>query len=291
MSKESKRRAEIARQQRMRAQREREKEIRAAAAPPTPPLSPAPHSTWKAKIGPNWISAALTFASCGVAMMWPAAGPILLILAAFVLLAGIRIEGLSFRFNWVDRKRLGQVIIGLLIMVCAFGGILWLRSGSKTDLNFFIYGLGSAPAITQQGIVDGSTVLVEMRVTNLGTLQTTMTTFGLTADINDRTYIGKALHYDIPIIAQIRGKQKIYDPTVDLIGRKFVLAPGIPISGNMVFHFDDAPIAVFSNRVLYHFEITDSFGRIYHFDKETHGELTEPNPPLPPNIDTPVPPN
>jgi hypothetical protein len=79
------------------------------------------------RIGPNWISATLTLGSAGIAMHWPNAGTLLMLGAVFVLLAGIRIDGWSLNLDWVNRKRLSQVIAGLLIMAVAFGGAFFLR--------------------------------------------------------------------------------------------------------------------------------------------------------------------
>jgi len=80
------------------------------------------------RIGPNWISAALTLFSGGVAVYWPQAGILLMVAGGLVLLAGVRIEGWKFSLHWVDRKRGGQVFIGFLIMVSLLSGILWYRT-------------------------------------------------------------------------------------------------------------------------------------------------------------------
>jgi hypothetical protein len=77
------------------------------------------------KIGPNWISAALTLASGGVAMNWPGAGTLLMIAGALVLLAGVRIDGWHIRISSAKQWSWGAVAIlvampALLIIIFYF---------------------------------------------------------------------------------------------------------------------------------------------------------------------------
>jgi hypothetical protein len=115
------------------------------------------------KIGPNWISAALTLASAGVAMKWPDTGTLLMIGAAFVLLAGIRVEGWKFTTNWVDSKRLGQVAIGLVAM-----GLLLAIAWRSSPVVQIKPAKLSVEQITTR--VDGNDVKFDYYVRNVGGL-------------------------------------------------------------------------------------------------------------------------
>ncbi len=93
------------------------------------------------RIGPNWISAALTLIAGGVALNWPSAGTLLMIVGALILFAGVRVDGWHFSFHFVDWKRLWQVLIGLAAMAGLLYGASWYRATiliPNLDLTVFV---------------------------------------------------------------------------------------------------------------------------------------------------------
>jgi len=93
------------------------------------------------RIGPNWISAALTLIAGGVALNWPSAGTLLMIAGALVLLAGVRIDGwrFSFHFGGWNWRRLVRVIVGLAVMAGLLYGAFWYRALTPTNLDLTIF--------------------------------------------------------------------------------------------------------------------------------------------------------
>src|SRR5579872_6216569 len=77
----------------------------------------------RVRIDSTWLTAAIGIAACGIALMYPSAGIILLFLAALVLLAGVRIE--NSHVVWSSSGKLRRLIgIGALVLIIG-GGCGW----------------------------------------------------------------------------------------------------------------------------------------------------------------------
>jgi len=108
------------------------------------------------KIGPNWISGALTLCAGGAALRWPSAGMVLMVAGAFVLLAGVRVEGWGFSSHWVDRKRIGQVAIGLIVM-CVLLGSIWYSTSTASAVHMIIKIENDASSFFPKDVIGGAT--------------------------------------------------------------------------------------------------------------------------------------
>jgi hypothetical protein len=99
------------------------------------------------RIGTNWISAALTLGSMGAGMIWPKAGALLMTAGMLVLLAGVRFEDWKVSTQWVDRKRLWQVITGISIMTTILSVVTFYRWYQLLPYEEFVFIADAYPAL------------------------------------------------------------------------------------------------------------------------------------------------
>ena len=74
------------------------------------------------KINSTWLTAAIGIAACGIALMYPSAGVALLVVAALVLLAGVRID--DSHLIWFSKGK-SRILFGVLALICVTLGGAW----------------------------------------------------------------------------------------------------------------------------------------------------------------------
>jgi hypothetical protein len=101
----------------------------------------------QARIGTNWISAALTLGSAKAGVIWPKACVLLIAVGVLLLVAGVRIEGWKVSAHWVDRKWLWRVIAGVSAVVTILSAAMFYRWYLLLPYEEFVFIADAYPAL------------------------------------------------------------------------------------------------------------------------------------------------